>query len=169
MHLARRRNSRLLSPYANDNCYETTHPISLSLYTSFTSTLTFPRFGWSLVQRLGRAKPREPKGKHMEHRAGQRARSQCIMKRGVGERERKEEGKKVEENKEERERERPVTARAASRSVGPLDSLPIGPRIDSRNWPPKNVRYCTMQMHGARIRPGKIKRRRTTPSTMTRS
>lgn len=32
---------------------------------------------------------------------------------------------------------------------GPLGSLPIGPRIDSRNWPPKNARYCTMQMRAS--------------------
>ena len=88
------------------------------------------------------------------------------MKRGEGRRERKEEGKKVKEKKKTEEERKRGPARAASRSVGPLDSLPIGPRIDSRNWPPKNVRYCTMQMHGARIRharPGKIKRRRATP------
>lgn len=63
--------------------------------------------------------------------------------------------------KEEEEEEGAAAARAASRSVGPLGSLPIGPRIDSRNWPPKNVRYCTMQMHRARI--AKIKRRRAIP------
>lgn len=91
-----------------------------------------------LVQRLGRANRRNRRGNiwsigglacafAMYHETGR-------------------EGEKVKEKEEVEGRNR---ARAASRSVGPLDSLPIGPRIDSRNWPPKNVRYCTMQMHGA--------------------